>query len=113
MNDRNVNLLLNIKDEVEMVMELAEGYDLERFLSDERTKRSVCMTLINIGESAKSLDKDLKLMYPNVRWSSIVGFRNIAVHDYGGLRMDDIWKNVTENVPELLKQVNLDFHGIN
>ena len=33
MNERDETLLLNIKDELEMLMELADGYDLERFLS--------------------------------------------------------------------------------
>ena len=98
-------LTLYIQEEAEIVIDLVDGYDLELFLSDERTKRSVCMTLINIGESVKSLSEDLKQMHPDVRWSSIVGLRDIAAHNYEGLRMERIWGNAIKDVPELLEQV--------
>jgi uncharacterized protein with HEPN domain len=31
--------------------------------------------------------------------------RDVAAHNYDGLRLDDIWKNVTRDVPELMEQV--------
>ncbi|MDR2854877.1 MAG: DUF86 domain-containing protein [Methanomicrobiales archaeon] len=105
MNERDETSLLNIKDEIEVLMELIDGYGLQQFLDDEKTKRSVCMTLINIGELVKPLSEELKQMYPGVRWSSIAGLRDIAAHNYGGLRMDRIWGNVTVDVPVLLEQV--------
>ncbi len=50
MNNRDSQIVLKILSEVTMVEELIEGFDLDKFTSDERTKRAVCMTLINIGE---------------------------------------------------------------
>jgi uncharacterized protein with HEPN domain len=111
MNERDENILLNIKDEVEILFEMTEGYDLQSFLSDEKTKRAVSMSLIKIGESVKSLSKDLKQMYPRVRWSSITGLRDIAAHNYDGLRMEDIWGIVTRDVPELSEQVKGILHA--
>jgi len=105
MNERDESLLLNIKDDGELLLELTDEYDFERFLSDEKTKLAVSMLLIKIGEFVKSLSEDLKQAYPVVRWGSITGLRNIAAHNYDGLRMDWIWENVTRDVPELLEQV--------
>jgi uncharacterized protein with HEPN domain len=63
------------------------------------------MALINIGESVKSMSKELKEMYPDIEWRGITAFRNIAAHNYDGLRMDDIWEIVTTDIPVLLEQV--------
>jgi len=105
MNDRDETLLLNIKDTVETLIGLVDGYDFSRFLSDERTKLAVSMSLIKIGEYVKSLSGDLKQTYSDIRWISITNLRNIAAHDYDGLRMEDIWVNVTVDAPILLEQV--------
>jgi len=60
MNERDKNLLNYIKEEAEVLLELTEGNDLQTFLDSELLKRTSCMTLINIGESVKSLSKELK-----------------------------------------------------
>ena len=105
MRERDESLLLNIKDDAELLLELIDGYDFKRFLSDERTKLAVSMLLIKIGECVNSLSKELKQENKNVEWREIISLRNIAVHNYDDLRMDWIWKNVTRDVPELLEQV--------
>jgi uncharacterized protein with HEPN domain len=105
MNERDESLLLNIKDDAELLLELTDGYDFEHFLDDARTKLAVSMLLIKVGEFVKSLSEDLKQSYSTVRWGSITNLRNIAAHNYNGLRMDDIWGIVTRDIPELLKQV--------
>jgi len=105
MNERDERLLLKIMDDAELLLKLTDEYDFERFLSDEKTKLAVSMLLIKIGESVKKLSEELKQRYSDVRWSSITSLRNIAAHDYEGLRMERIWGNVTRDVPELLEQV--------
>jgi len=111
MNERDENLLLNIKDEAEVLLEMTEGYDLQSFLESEMLKRAVSMALINIGESVKRISEELKQMNKMIPWSDISGLRNIAAHGYQTLDMPQIWKTVTESVPELLEQVNGILHA--
>ena len=99
------NLLLIIKDDAELLLKLIGEYDFQSFVNDEKMKLAASMSLINVGESVKSLSEDLKQMYPDVRWSSITGLRNIAAHKYHALRMVDIWEIVTKDIPVLLEQV--------
>jgi len=97
-SERDENLLNFIKYEAELVLKMTDGYDWNTFSSDEKTQHAVGMALINIGESVKSLSKDLKQKNNSVKWSSIAGLRDVAAHGYQTLHMDDIWKNITENV---------------
>jgi len=105
MNERDETRLEWIKEESEYLLERAEGYDVEDFIDDRDLQHIVTMALINIGESVKTLSKDLKERYPEIKWRDIGALRDIAVHKYEKLRMEDIWENATVDVPVLLKQV--------
>ena len=105
MSDRDKHLLLSIKDECEYISEKIENCNLDDFIDDRDLKYIVVLALIKIGGYVKSLSEDLKQTYPGIRWISITNLRNVAAHNYDGLRMDDVWRNITRDVPELLDQV--------
>jgi len=75
MNERDENLLLNIKDEAEILLEMTEGYVLQSFPESEMLKRAVSMALINIGESVKGISEELKEVNQTIPWSEIIGLR--------------------------------------
>jgi uncharacterized protein with HEPN domain len=81
---------------------LKEGYTLETFLDDERTKRAISMTLINIGELVKSLTDETRKQYSYIPWKLIAGLRDIAAHHYESMTMEDIWETAENDVPALL-----------
>jgi uncharacterized protein with HEPN domain len=114
MNERDKTHLLFIKDEAEYLLEKAKGRNVEDFIDDRDLQHIVTMALINIGESVNSLSDEFIQKHQNIEWSEIVGLRNKVVHNYRGLRMGWIWKNVTKDVPDLLEQVNgiLDAEGV-
>jgi uncharacterized protein with HEPN domain len=111
MNARDKNRLEWIKEESEYLLEKAENCNVEDFVYDKDLQHIVAMALINIGESVASLSKELKQRYPNIEWREITDLRNIAAHNYDGLRMEDIWDNVTDDIPELLEQVQDILHS--
>lgn len=43
---------------------------------------AVMRNLAVIGEAARSLPEDVKLQSPETPWQSIVGLRNVVVHEY-------------------------------
>ena len=67
----------------------------------------VCMKLIAIGESVKSLDKQTnqKLLpaYSQIPWKDVMGMRDIIVHHYFEVDADIIFRTVKENIPPLLQ----------
>ncbi|MDR2855800.1 MAG: DUF86 domain-containing protein [Methanomicrobiales archaeon] len=105
MNERDENLLNFIKEEAELLLEVTEEYDLQRFLDSKLMQHAVSMVLIHIGESVKLLSKELKEENNIIKWRFIAGLRDIAAHGYRTLYMDDIWGVVTEDVPDLLEKV--------
>ncbi len=58
-----------------------------------------------IGESAVNLGKDFQKGNPEILWSKIIGMRNILVHEYFGLDLDEIWNSAVYDLPTLKKQI--------
>lgn len=54
-----------------------------------------------IGEAVRCLSDDLKSNYPEVPWNSIIGFRNILVHEYHHLEDATIWDIAENKIPAL------------
>jgi uncharacterized protein with HEPN domain len=115
MDSRDITVLRKILAETSVISELITGYDLDSFSKDEKTKRAVCMTLINIGELVKLLSDSVKRINPEIPWRSIAGLRDVTAHRYQSLRNEDIWETVTKDVPILREQIMVlatnDFRG--
>lgn len=106
MNNRDYQIIIKILKEIEIIEDLIDGFDLVRFSSDERTKRAVSMTIVNIGELTKSLTEDFRNAYRNIPWKSIAGMRDITAHKYQTLRTGDVWITIVSDIPKLKDQLN-------
>ena len=66
----------------------------------------VCMKLIFIGESIKTIDKISKgeflSLYPSIPWSSIMKQRDLIAHHYFRIDADSIYATINQDLPILL-----------
>ena len=99
-SQRDIRVLKKLVDESVQLTNLIKETEVDEFLQDERTKRAVCMTLINIGELIKNLTDDLRQHNPQIPWKLIAGLRDVTAHKYQTLRMEDIWVTATEDIPK-------------
>ena len=81
------------------------GQDFNEFEQNEMMHSAVLQKLTVIGEAAARLSKEFTNRYPDIPWVDIIGFRNIAVHEYFSVRWDIVWVAATEEVPALHDQV--------
>ena len=105
MGKRDETILKKIVEEAKIITEMIAGFDCVTFIADEKTKRAVCMALINIGEMVKLLSEQTKQNAPSIPWKSISGLRDVTAHGYQTLRMEDIWVTVTKDIPALQEQI--------
>lgn len=66
MKIRDEQIVKKIILEIDVINSLITDYTQESFLDDEKTKRAVCMTLINIGELAKSITDEFRNETPHI-----------------------------------------------
>lgn len=108
MNNRDRQILNKILQEIEIALSMVNGVTEHSFLDDEKLKRAVCMTLINIGELVKNLTRELVEHNKDIPWKEVAGFRDVAAHKYQTLRMEDVYLTVTEDLlmlSDLIKKI--------
>jgi uncharacterized protein with HEPN domain len=81
------------------------GKSEEGFLSDEILYNAVLHHLEVIGEAVKRLPPEIRALDPDVPWSLITGFRDVAAHAYFQVEPDVVWDVVSRELPELLARV--------
>ena len=75
------------------------------FESDELIQVWMVHYLQVIGEAASSLSSSLKETYADIPWPSIIGFRNLVVHEYFRIDLGAVWAIVYDDLPVLKSQV--------
>lgn len=102
---REALYLADIVEAAEAILRFVEGVEREDFLDDEMRQSAVLQKLIVIGEAAARLPPDFRERHPEVEWADIVGFRNIAVHEYFAVSWSIVWVTATQDVPNLQRKV--------
>ncbi len=84
------------------VIEGLQRSDLDR---DLRALRALERTLNMVGEAARRVSNGTRARYPEVRWSDIVGMRNILAHEYGRIDVDQLWRMARHDASRLISDL--------
>ena len=77
----------------------------EAFMHSTLIQDAVLRNLQTIGQSVGRLSTVLREAYPKTNWRSIIGLRNVLVHDYLGISLERIWDIIEHDVPDLQRTV--------
>lgn len=58
-----------------------------------------------IGEAVKQLSPDLRDQYAEVEWRRVAGFRDVLIHNYMGVDLDEVWNVIEKDLPRLKRTV--------
>jgi len=99
---RSYKLFVNdIMDAITKIERYIKNLDYDAFTKNGMAIDAVIRNLEIIGEAARNIPDNVKERYPNVPWKRMVGLRNIVTHEYFGVDLDNIWKIIKVNIPEV------------
>lgn len=104
MTHRDQAYLLHIQECIRRIEENTEG-GREAFLSSHTLQDAVLRNLQTLSETTQRLSASLKEAHPETEWAEIAAFRNVLVHDYLGLDIEQIWQIVIRDVPNLKSSI--------
>lgn len=97
--------LSHILESAGLISEWLARVDKEHFFADIMLQEAVIRRLEVIGEGAKNISQQLKKKYPNVPWKVMAGMRDILIHEYFGVDLEEVWNTATKDIPELKQQI--------
>ncbi len=84
-----------------LARQFVDGLDREGFLTDEKTQAAVLHEITIVGEAVKRLSGDFRDAQANIPCRLIAGMRGRLIHQYNTVDLEEVWKTVTEDFPEL------------
>ncbi len=98
-------LLADMEECCARIMAYTARMDGEAFSADSKTVNAVMRNLVNLGEAAKALPAETRLVAPEIEWRKIAGLRDVLVHAYFAVDLDIVWDVVETKVPDLHRAV--------
>lgn len=87
------------------IIEYCKDFDHIKFANTKLVQDAVIRNLEIIGEAAKKLSLDFRDENPDLPIKEAIGMRNLLVHEYDYVNVDEVWKVVNEDLPVLIEQL--------
>ena len=97
--------LQHILDAICEIESYVKGVSIDEFVSNSMLRFASIKQLEIIGEAANHITDETREKFSNVEWEKIVGFRNILVHEYFGIKLKIAWDIIINDIPELKSKV--------
>jgi uncharacterized protein with HEPN domain len=96
--------LADIQERILRIERATAGGKAE-FFESEVLQDAVIRNLEVIGEAAKSLSPAARKKHPRVNWRGMGRFRDLAIHHYGSVLVEEVWKIVERDLPALKQEL--------
>ena len=75
------------------------------FIQNRMVQDAVIRNFEVIGEATKRLSLQTKEKYPEIPWRRIAGLRDVLIHDYLRVDLEEVWGIVIDYLPDLKVKV--------
>ena len=100
--ERDAAYLLDIVLAAEKIVRYVQGQRKEDLVGDEKLRDAIERNIEIIGEAARRVSERFRDLHPDIPWRKMIAQRNVLVHEYDTISVDDLWSVATFHVPELI-----------
>ncbi len=97
--------LIHISEAISDIEKITLGKSIDDMLNEPAIRFSVIKLIEIIGEASTAISSDTKDKFSEVEWLKMKAMRNILVHEYFGVDLEQVWEVVMKDIPLLKEQV--------
>lgn len=71
------------------------------FLASTMMQDAIIRNFEIIGEATKHLSPELKQSHPEIQWRGMAGFRDVLIHNYMGVDLEEVWNILEKELPQI------------
>lgn len=105
MLQRDLSYLTDIIQAAKQIQVFIQGVNKVQFNNSSLIQSAVIRQFEIIGEATKRLSEKFKSEHPEIPWKKIAGMRDILIHAYDHVDIDEIWNAAETSIPALVKQI--------
>lgn len=102
---RDQEALIDILEAIKLILQYAEGLEFDNLANNMEKQDAILRRISIIGEATKRLSAEFRSQHPEVPWKSMAGMRDVIIHDYDEVDLDEVWAVIRENLPQLLANI--------
>jgi uncharacterized protein with HEPN domain len=96
--------LIHILECIERIEEYTRD-GREAFMGDGKSQDAVIRNFEIMGEAAKRLSEQTRQHAPNIPWRRIAGFRDILIHEYERIDVNEVWQIIERDIPHFKQSI--------
>lgn len=100
----NIPYLQHVREALERIEEFTAGMKRKDFVKDIKTQAAVVREFMVVGEATKRLSLQLRQKHPDVSWRRLAGVRDVLIHKYFEIDLDEVW-NLMDEIPRLQRAI--------
>ena len=105
MSLKDESSLIDILHAARLVKSFVEDFDQEAFENDIMCQSAVTHQLTIIGEATKRISKEYRNRHPEMPWRRMAGMRDVLIHAYERVALNEVWIAATVAVPDLIRKL--------
>lgn len=105
--------LYHIIDLISMIQDDVQGIGFDDFKNNRKLKISTTNLLTQIVEIFNEFPVDFKSANPAICWDSFSKIKEFILDDQFGIKNENIWMAVKQNIKVILKNLNTNIHSLN
>jgi uncharacterized protein with HEPN domain len=96
--------LVHIVERLKRIEDYTEG-GRDAFMRSRVVQDAVIRNLEVVGEAAKRVSEEVRVAHPGVPWRRLAGLRDVLIHQYMGVDLEQVWGAVELSSRELRRDI--------
>lgn len=94
-----------MRDNAQRVLTTMRGRLRADLDADDMLEAALIRWMEVIGEAARRVPLEFRARYPHVPWQDTTDLRNVLIHDYDTVDLDELWLVIQVHLPPLVQQL--------